>query len=319
MVLSPQKDKLVVGSNLGVQVYQMDPFKELWFGPFESGVVAVDFSPSNNLIAIKSGGPERTVVPEDGIHLVILLDATTGNRVGGWEEHESFGEGLSKIAFSPDGTQLISGRWSDSVVIRDLSTGWERTLNQYASIGILKTDFVSGIAWTPAGNQIAFDSIALDYPVVLIDAGSGKLMVSMDQLPRDSIWTGARTLVFNSDGTFLAGDLQFKVAIWNSVSGREVESFTLPNGTIRGPFALSVAFSPDDTLLASGWDNGAIVVWNVKTGEVVKTLQEAGEAVNTVLFYGNDRIITQSASEIKVWDLATGKGTTYLGGSAPVP
>jgi len=320
MALSPSGDRLVVGSDQGVHVYQMEPFTELWFVPFESGVMAVDFSPTDDWMVAKLGGSERFPEPKYESRSVILLNAMTGSKVRVWEAEEYYqGSGITKLEFSPDGTELILGRYSDVIEIQNVFTGDSRKLVEYSSAGIPKENSVGGVAWTPDGKYIAFDTTCVDYSVVLVDAKNGKLLISMDQIPEKAIGVGVHTLVFNSDGTLLAGDLQFKVAIWNSTSGREVESFTLPNGTIRGPFALTVAFSPDDTWLASGWDNGAIVIWNVETGEMVKTLQESGEAVNTVLFYGNDRIITQSASEIKVWDLATGKGTTYLGGSVPAP
>ncbi len=323
MDLSPGYDKLMVGSDQGVHVYQMDPFKEMWYVPFDDSVVSVVFSTVNDIAAAKLSGSERIPEPKEESYSVILFKATTGsvNRVWDESSNQSF-FGTPKLTFSPDGMKLVSARVLDGVSIQNVFLGIgrraEKPISSCTEVKIHAFDG-DGMAWSPDGKLLAFDSICVTDSVFLIDAKSGDLVERMEKDPANPTRVSAHTLVFNSTGTLLAGDMQSAVVIWNAKNGDLVKSFTLPNGTTRGPFALTVAFSPDDTLLASGWDNGAIVVWNVETGEVVKTLQEAGEAVNTVLFYGNDRIITQSASEIKVWDLATGKGTTYLGGSAPAP
>jgi len=323
MALSPSGDRLVVGSDQGVHVYQMEPFTELWFVPFSSGVGAVAFSPKDDVVGVKLWGSERIPPPESGenIHTVILFDADTGKQIYIWDEIEGFPDsGMMKLSFSPDGANLVSGRNFNRLSIHDVFTGKGKTVDLLPASGTLVEFSVWGVAWLPTGSQIAFDMPCQHDPVVIVDSISGEVINTMYLDSEFSSLTGVNTLVFNSTGSFLAGDLKSAVAVWNSATGERVKNFELADVTARRkPFALTVAFSPDDTWLASGWDNGAIVIWNVETGEMVKTLQESGEAVNTVLFYGNDRIITQSASEIKVWDLATGKGTTYLGGSVPAP
>jgi len=321
MALSPSGDRLVVGSDQGVHVYQMEPFTETWFIPFSSGVGAVDFS-SKDVVAVKLLKSERfpTPDPRESGHTVILFDGSTGSQLHIWDDEDtsSFPPNLVRPAFSPDGSELITAMRDNRLSIRNTLTGIKRTLDGPVLSGFIAQESIYGVAWTPTGKEIAFDMNCENDPVVLLDSVKGRLVVMMDEdySTRHSV----RTLDFNSTGTLLVGDLKASIVIWDVGTGKQIWNFKLPH-VVRGTasWSRSAAFSPNDTMVVSGWYNGAIAVWNVETGEVVKTLRESGETVDTVLFYGNDRIITQSASEIKVWDLATGKGTTYLGGSAPAP
>jgi WD40 repeat protein len=57
-------------------------------------------------------------------------------------------------------------------------------------------------------------------------------------------------------------------------------------------WVLSVAFSPDGRLLASGsWDDGTIKLWDVATGSLVRTLSGHTGAVNSVAFSPDGRLL----------------------------
>jgi len=73
----------------------------------------------------------------------------------------------------------------------------------------------------------------------------------------------------------------------------------------------SVAFSPDDLLLASASNNGTIRLWNVMTGEQVQQLRHGHDGIVHNVIFSPDRNSRRLASatqkEIMLWDIATGE------------
>lgn len=77
-------------------------------------------------------------------------------------------------------------------------------------------------------------------------------------------------------------------------------------------WALSVAFSPDGTQIASGSQDYSIKVWDAKTGEEIRTLKgpdgHKGGVASVAFSPDGSRIASGSSDKtIKVWNLKTGK------------
>jgi eukaryotic-like serine/threonine-protein kinase len=72
----------------------------------------------------------------------------------------------------------------------------------------------------------------------------------------------------------------------------------------------SLAFSPDGERLASAGGDGAVKVWNSKTGKVIQTIPNAHpDAVFSVAFHPEGKHLASVGFDqrVKVWDLATEK------------
>jgi WD40 repeat protein len=70
----------------------------------------------------------------------------------------------------------------------------------------------------------------------------------------------------------------------------------------------SVCFSPDGTLLASGSFDMTVKVWDVGSGECVKTLSGHRGRVLSVCFSPDGTLLASGSwdGEVKVWDVGSG-------------
>jgi WD40 repeat protein len=70
----------------------------------------------------------------------------------------------------------------------------------------------------------------------------------------------------------------------------------------------SVAFSPDGLRLAAAAGDGTVKVWDIKTGEVTRTLKADADFVYSVAFHPEGGHLASAGADrkVKVWDLTTG-------------
>ena len=71
----------------------------------------------------------------------------------------------------------------------------------------------------------------------------------------------------------------------------------------------SLAFSPDGERLASAGGDGAVKVWNSRTGKVIQTLDAHPGCVSSVAFHPDGKHLASVGADqqVKVWDLTTGR------------
>ncbi|XXF77088.1 WD40 repeat domain-containing protein [Myxococcaceae bacterium GXIMD 01537] len=180
--------------------------------------------------------------------LLPLRGALEGVDLYCWHDHP-----VLAAAFSPCGTKLATGAWSDeeNVLVWDVATG--RRIQTFA--GHHEAE-VRGLAWSPDGKKLASGSRAHDARVWDVETGA----LLQDFTRQEGQVT---SVTFSPDGRMLAvGNLGWRVHLFDVESGEKVR-------TLKGhqQSVLSVAFHPSGRFLASGSSDETVRVWDVATGE----------------------------------------------------
>ena len=198
---------------------------------------------------------------------------------------------VNSVAFSPDGTRIVSGSKDHSIKLWDAQSGkLLQTLTGHTSA-------VSSVAFSPDGTRIVSGS--MDNSIRLWDAQSGKLLQT---LTGDTSFVSS--VAFSPDGTRIvsgAGDNSIK--LWDAQSGKLLQTLTGHTDAV-----LSVAFSPDGTRIVAGaWDK-SIKLWDAQSGALLQTLTGHSNTVTSVAFSPDGTRIVSGAwdNSIKLWDVQSG-------------
>jgi WD40 repeat protein/DNA-binding SARP family transcriptional activator len=143
----------------------------------------------------------------------------------------------------------------------------------------------------------------------------------------------ALSLVVSPDGrTALIGLFDGKIILWDIENRREIRRFDghSPgkfhiNRTVQNSGVNDLAFSPDGDQAISGGDDGAVILWDVNTGEEVRRFEGHTGAVRTVeispdgltaVSGGLSGESLNEPGELVLWDLNTGKELRRFDGNA---
>ena len=254
---SPDGTRLVVGSSIGIWLYDAQTRKELdLITGHTGGVSSVSFSPDGKTLASgSSDGTIRLWVAETGQHICTLI----GYRFA-----------VRSVVFSPDGKTLASGHDHSIIRLWDVETGQ------------LLPNFTTGT------NQQRL-SIAFPWIASLAFSPDGKILASVGSNPNISLWdveTGQRlhtltghtgfllnSVVFSPDGKTIASVGHGNIFhLWNVETGQTLHTLTGHTGYD----VLSVVFSPDGRTIASGSGDGTVLLWDVAPSQLREDVNQDG-------------------------------------------
>ena len=198
------------------------------------------------------------------------------------------------VAFSHDGTRVLSGSGDNTAKLWDADTG--QFLRTFAG----HSGTVRSVAFSPDGSRVLSGS--QDRTLRLWDTATGRLLRTFEGHSGE-VWSVA----FSPDGTrVLSGSHDKTLRLWNAGTGQPLRTFTGHSDWI-----FSVAFSPDGTrvLSGSGINDKTAKLWDVATGEILRTFEGHLSRVFSVAFSPDGtRLLSGSEDRtVKLWDTATGR------------
>ena len=217
--------------------------------------------------------------------------------------------GVTGAAFSPDGTQVLTGSYDQTAKLWSAGNGaWLRTLTGHSRP-------VTSVAFSPDGTRALTGSY--DQTAKLWSTRDGSLLRTFAGHANT-----VQDVAFSPDGTrVLTGSYDQTTKLWSAGEGTLLRTFTGHSGPVT-----SVAFSPDGTqvLTSAGdyWTTGSdytAKLWSVADGKLLRTFVGHSVYVTSVAFAPDGtRVLTGSADQTaKLWSLGEGRLLrTFAGHSA---
>jgi len=174
---------------------------------------------------------------------------------------------------------------------------------------------INDLVWSPDGRLLA---AAGPLGVWLYDPSM------LNSAPRflDGHTRAVLRVAFSQDGNMiLSASQDGTVKQWDAATGNLKRTINLWNdfgyeasGQNRDLEVWSMAFSPDQTMLAAGSLDGTLSLWNLTTGKPGTVLKEHAGSISNISFSPNGILLASSSSkgELFVWDVNSGKQLAKL-------
>ncbi|HEV3445664.1 MAG TPA: WD40 repeat domain-containing protein [Gemmataceae bacterium] len=140
--------------------------------------------------------------------------------------------------------------------------------------------------------------------IVLWDVANGK------EVQRFLGYRHAYALAFSPDGKMLACPEQQQIHLYDTSSGEEIRALS---GHEDG-LTMSLAFSADGKLLASGGYDNLVRLWDVASGHEIQKLAGHEKCVYALAFAPDNTTLVSHSEDrtVRVWNLHTGKQRASL-------
>lgn len=218
-------------------------------------------------------------------YVVQLWDADTGKQLHTLTGHTNW---INSITFGREKDTLISSSYDGSIRVWDYDTGkQERAI-------LARDDVINATAFSPDSSLIATGDW---FNIVLRDATTG---IPVHTLNTENV----TSLTFSPDGKTFASAHHGRnpLIVWNVTTWKQkhtLKGYTQP--------VIDIAFSSDNSTLASGGFDPNIYLWDVATGKQKNKLKADKHYVGCVAFSPDGRMFASGSyhSTAILWDVIT--------------
>ena len=200
---------------------------------------------------------------------------------------------VGHLAIGPDSQILAGDRDGEMIQLWEIGSGAEVSrLSGYS-------ENIESISFSPDGKKLVTGHE--EGTIELWDLESGQKQMTLRGHSEEVsyfTWSSNREILVSSsrDDTVL---------VWDLESGQELHSFP-------GWVGSQIGLSPDDRILAVGNGNAGIQLWNLRTGELIRTLRYDPQLILRDFCFNEDgsqlisihgHIDNNAADSIKIWQL----------------
>lgn len=262
---------------------------------------------SLNALAIS---PDSNTLASASDHKIVKLwDLNTKKVLASLSGHS---QAVKSVTFSPDGKILATASDDKTIKLWQIETLEEI----YTLLG--HSHAVKSVAFSPDGQILASGS--WDKTIKLWDVNTGTEICTMTghQLQVNSV-------AFSPQGQLLASaSYDRTIRLWQipALESSHKEFQNRPCYSLLGTLSdhawavLTVAFSPDGKILATGSDDNTIKLWEVNTGQLICTLVGHSWSVVAVAFTADGETLLSASCDktVKLWRVSTAEEIVTLSG-----
>ena len=239
--------------------------------------------------------PKRSIIAETFRQKYTKIVSMNSGKAINWPAIQNVLHGhsscVNSVAFSPDGSRIVSGSGDKTIRLWDAETGDAigKPLEGHSS-------YVNSVAFSPDGSRIVSGS--WDKTICLWDAETGDAISK----PLEGHSNTVNSVAFSPDGSrIVSGSLDKTIRLWDAETGDAVGKPLKGHSNIVN----SVAFSPDGSRIVSGSDDKIIRLWDALTGDAIgKPFEGHSNNVTSVAFSPDGSCIVSGSDDntIRLWD-----------------
>ncbi len=292
--LSPDGTLLATGSyDNTIRLWDVETGEQrLVFEEHTAYPSVLQISPDGRLVASSdaSGGWVDELDAENPVNVVLIWDAATGEVIHRLAGHK---DSVNSAAWSPDGSQFITGSKDTAIIVWDLETDSPAQI-----IGEQKNDYqwVNALEYSPDGTIVAAGLDAGDPVVVLYDAATWEVLRRLEGHGEGS---SIESVEFSADGKLLlSGSSDQTARVWDVQTGAVVHVLEGHLSTVA-----RARFNADATRIVTASYDGTLRLWDASTGQMIRELIN-GPAVWSMVYHPDGaRVVTGSEdSTVRMWN-----------------
>lgn len=283
VAFSPDQKLLAVGSYGQVVVWDLASAKPAVVLTNVLGAVNdLRFNPKGDVLAVGGGQPSA----KGDLRLYQTSDWKLLATLRGHDDV------VFSIAFTPDGAQLASASFDQSVKLWDVKS--HTMIREYHH----HSDFVYAVAFSPDGKQLV--SSSKDRTIALVDVATGKSVFTFSGMEQDVM-----AVAFHPEAkSVVSSGFESNLYLWNPQTGERLGKAVAGHGIATH----ELAFSKDGKRLVSAGADRTVRSYDGATAALLKVFP-VGSVTYSVAINASGKLIASGSFDgiVRLWDEPTGR------------